>query len=362
MAQIATQFALLNIELDPYIAFVQSLPYRFYPIYMLSLLPLLAIFSRDFGPMLHYQRAALESPEDAAELPAVDSSTFEHPMLVPKPDQPRRLRNLILPLGVTIAAILAGLFALIAGMVYSGIVGVQAAGGNLTFESVLGATDAISALLWAVLTGCIFTVVLLAVQCLLTPAEALDVWTIGVQSVVVILLTLLSAWALSITAASLRTASYLVQLLSSSFPISLLPTLIFLLAALVSFATGSSWGTMALLFPLAIPVAVALSSETSYLLNCLSGVLAGSIVGDHASPLSDTTITASLACSIPVDQHVRTQLPYVFHRLSSGSPCKRMVHHLRYPPNWPGSIALDCPARRHSTPCCHSLVVSALCL
>ena len=102
----------------------------------------------------------------------------------------------------------------------------------------------------------------------------------------------------------------------------------------MSFATGTSWGTMALLFPLAVPLAFSLSNDEQFWVtnifcvqsllfakvNCISSILAGSIVGDHASPISgnlyslsqiDTTITASLACSISVDDHVRTQLPYV---------------------------------------------------
>jgi len=129
---------------------------------------------------------------------------------------------------------------------------------------------------------------------------------------------LILAWSLSAVCSDLQTAGYLVSAVKDSIPYHLLPALVFVLAALVSFATGTSWGTMGILVPLTVPVAHSLgqmnhlSPDQAWILmlGSLSSVLAGSIFGDHCSPLSDTTILSSLASGSDHMDHVRTQLPY----------------------------------------------------
>jgi Na+/H+ antiporter NhaC len=110
----------------------------------------------------------------------------------------------------------------------------------------------------------------------------------------------------------LQTGPYLVSVLGPTLKPELLPTLVFLVAAFTSFATGSSWGTMGILFPLAIPLAHGLApTDPVVLLGSTASILAGSVWGDHCSPISDTTILSSLASSCDHIDHVRTQLPYV---------------------------------------------------
>ncbi len=131
-----------------------------------------------------------------------------------------------------------------------------------------------------------------------------------------IILTL--AWSIGAITTELHTADYLVQILKGSILPQWLPVLTFLIAALVSFATGTSWGTMGILMPIVIPLAFALSSQAGLdsgslhiiILGSLSSVLAGSVFGDHCSPISDTTILSSMATACDHIDHVRTQLPY----------------------------------------------------
>jgi len=117
----------------------------------------------------------------------------------------------------------------------------------------------------------------------------------------------------------LHTADFISQsMLAMSISPYLIPALTFILAALVSFSTGSSWGTMAILYPLLLPASWIISGEygLSYMVsmslfhNVVSAVLAGSVLGDHCSPISDTTILSSLASNCNHIDHVRTQLPY----------------------------------------------------
>ncbi|HSK18613.1 MAG TPA: Na+/H+ antiporter NhaC family protein, partial [Longimicrobiales bacterium] len=113
---------------------------------------------------------------------------------------------------------------------------------------------------------------------------------------------------------------YLAATISETLPLFVLPVLVFIVAAVISFSTGTSWGTMAILFPVVIPLAVAMGAgigfdggeHYSILLGVISSVMAGSLFGDHCSPISDTTIMSSMASGCDHIDHVRTQLPYAF--------------------------------------------------
>lgn len=123
---------------------------------------------------------------------------------------------------------------------------------------------------------------------------------------------LITAWVLSSLLGALGAADYLGEWLSGRLPIAALPVMIFLLGALVSFTTGTSWGTMGLLMPLAIPLAFALGGAEAQVLIpvIVAAVFSGAVFGDHCSPLSDTTIVSAYACGVEPMDHVRTQIPY----------------------------------------------------
>ena len=142
--------------------------------------------------------------------------------------------------------------------------------------------------------------------------------TTGFKTMLPAILILTLAWSLAITTHELHTADFLTQLLLGNIPPAMMPVLTFVLAALIAFSTGSSWSTMAILYPIAIPTtwaitqAAGMSPEAGFeiLLNVISVVLAASVLGDHCSPISDTTILSSLASDCNHIDHVKTQLPY----------------------------------------------------
>jgi Na+/H+ antiporter NhaC len=129
---------------------------------------------------------------------------------------------------------------------------------------------------------------------------------------------LVLAWSLSAVCDNLGTADFLVEASRNILSARLLPMVVFVLAAAVSFATGTSWGTMAILMPLVyplgheLPLEAGLSASTALHIHlaAVSAVLAGSVFGDHCSPISDTTILSSLATGCDHVDHVKTQLPY----------------------------------------------------
>jgi Na+/H+ antiporter NhaC len=121
---------------------------------------------------------------------------------------------------------------------------------------------------------------------------------------------LLAAWILGSVIGELGTADFISRLTARTGSAMLLPSLVFLTGAAVSFSTGTSWGTMGLLFPLAVPAAAQMGVPQDQLPIVVAAVFSGAVFGDHCSPFSDTTIVTSISCGVEPHDHVRTQIPY----------------------------------------------------
>lgn len=145
----------------------------------------------------------------------------------------------------------------------------------------------------------------------------------GMQRFFVPCLILIAAWCLSSTLKQLEASKVLAALLGGNFSPGLLPVSVFLVGVLISFTTGTSWGTMGVLMPLALPIALDLGTPTatdSLLVSAtVAAVFSGAVFGDHCSPLSDTTIVSSVACDLEPVEHVRTQLPFAL--ITAGLAC-----------------------------------------
>ncbi len=300
---IAEQLKVLGIQQDAYVVFLQSIPHRFYPVLMLFFGMLLASTRRDFGPMLKAERrASLEGKpmRDGAQ----PAASIEDAEFSPKEGIRPRWYNALVPIGLVLVAMCAGL-------AWDGYQKTKAAGLSVNLNQVLAQASSYRALLWASLTGCLGAILLSWCQRTLRISEAFSAWLAGVRSLVLAMVILLLAWSLGAVCRELHTAEFLVSALGSWLYPSLLPALTFLVAAAVSFATGTSWGTMGILFPLVMPLTHALSpGDQSILLGTISSILAGSVFGDHCSPISDTTVMSSMASACDHIDHVRTQLPY----------------------------------------------------
>ena len=187
-------------------------------------------------------------------------------------------------------------------------------------RQILGNADSYKALLWASLSGMLLALILPLAQKLLQVRQAMGAMMAGFKAMLMALVVLVLAWSLAAICSKLHTADYLVGIISGNVAPQWLPAITFVLSAATAFATGSSWGTMGILEPLVIPICHSLSraaghevgSEpyTLYMLASIASVLAGSIWGDHCSPISDTTILSSMATGCDHIAHVRTQLPY----------------------------------------------------
>jgi Na+/H+ antiporter NhaC len=157
-----------------------------------------------------------------------------------------------------------------------------------------------------------------ASQKVLSLNDSIGAWHKGVKSMLFACIILTFAWAISTVTNELNTADYIISILSDSINARFLPFMVFILCGLISFATGTSWGTMAIVMPIVIPLAAKLSeysnldaSGTTLIIHgVISSVLAGSVFGDHCSPIADTTILSSMASHCDHIDHVKTQMPY----------------------------------------------------
>ena len=286
-----------NFGTGAYGIFLRTLPYSFYPILSLVLVFAIAASGRDFGPMCASENRALtEEPEEAVEVEDADRGPTSSAL------------NAIVPILVLLGSLLIGLV----------VTGRVASGPGAGLGEVIGAGDSFRALLWASLLSVLVAGTLTLAQRLLSLEEIVEAWAEGLRSLLFGLTTLVLAWALAGTTEALGTGPYLASLLGPGFPDWLLPSLVFLVAAMMGFATGSAWGTMAILMPVVVPTAwaqVAAGGELSaaggaVFYGVIAAVLGGGVFGDHCSPISDTTVLSSAVSGCPHVEHVRTQLPY----------------------------------------------------
>ena len=312
---IAAAFTQLDLPYNAYVAFVGSIPYRFYPILALVLGFTIAYTRRDFGPMLKAEQRAIKTGELVAngDTPLAD---YDGGRLSPPENAPRRAVNALVPILTVIALTITGLFA-------TGSSGIARADYPTAFkwlQDVFSNADSTRALLWASLAGVTVAMALALLQKILSIKQATSAMVSGFGSMLLALVVLILSWSLGAVCAELHTADFLVELSQGAVSPHWLPVMVFVLSAATAFATGTSWGTMGILMPLVIPIAhglaidggMAVTDQSFYvlLLGTISGVLAGSVWGDHCSPISDTTILSSMASGCDHIAHVRTQMPY----------------------------------------------------
>jgi len=299
---IADQYQSLGLEGDPYIVFLKTIPYRFYPLLMLVFGLSVVLWRRDFGPMYRAEHRARMTGRVIAE-GAKPASHLGEDASGDAGVEPRWL-NAVVPIVAVVATAALGMWV-------TGTAAVDADGLEPTLRNVFGAADSLTALLWGAFAGCIAAIGVALGSRSLTLVKSMDAWVGGLEAMVLACVILVLAWSLGSVCKDIQTATFIVSGIGDWLSPSMLPAVVFVVAALVSFATGTSWGTMAILFPLVVPMAHQLAPRSEHImLGAISSILAGSVWGDHCSPISDTTIMSSLASSCDHIDHVRTQLPY----------------------------------------------------
>ncbi len=291
-----------------YGAFLWSLPYRFYAILALVMVFLVGLLGRDFGPMRKAERD-VPVPPDLNESDAVGSRS----------SRVGRAWYAIVPVLVLVFATIGLL--VVTGWPAGGLKSLEPSADmprwlGLAVE-VLRYADAQNSILYGALAALIVAMAISLATRALTLAKGVEAATQVMGRMLPTMIVLVLAWTLSSAMGDLRLGEVAVALLTKhGFNAIWLPLLIFVSSCVVSFATGTSWGTMGILCPATVTISAGLLSEMPVeealpiFYAAVGAVLAGSVFGDHCSPISDTTVLSSLASECSLEQHVWTQIPY----------------------------------------------------
>lgn len=301
-------------EVNAYGVFLQTIPYRFYNILMLLFVVVTSLTLREFGPMKKAQERARDTGLLVDETSEVETGDEEQEVL----DKDKAsIWNALIPIGSLIVFSFLGFYMNGRSEILSGdnrMLAQTITNSPLSFETIretFGASDASIVLFQAALISSIIALVMGVTQDLFNFSKGIEIWVNGMKTLMITGVVLLLAWSLSSVMNELGTADYLVSLLGDTLPPVLLPSVIFILGAIISFSTGTSYGTMGILMPLAIPLATALQpGNPDFVIMSAGAVLTGAIFGDHSSPISDTTILSSMGAGSNLIDHVKTQLPY----------------------------------------------------
>lgn len=286
LSLLAGEYADLSIDQPPMLAYLHSIPFQFYAIASLLLVPLIGLSGLDFGPMRSAER------READKATPTPGNSQASPSAVPA-----RLPGAgggVLALGV-VALVIGMMLLWTGGFPGRGVLDALTAG-----RSVLAVTVGFVA-------GGLVLAACLLIQRVLPLGAIVKNWGAGALGMRGVLAILALAWSLGACCDELGTGVYVAGAVQRSISPVLVPALVFLAGAVISFATGSAWGCYAILMPIALPLAVQ-SGLPIHLV--LAAVLSGGLFGDHASPISDTTIMSSMGAGCPHVEHVRTQLPY----------------------------------------------------
>lgn len=292
----------IGLDTSAYSVFFHSLAYSFYPFLTLGFVLMIILSGRDYGPMLMAERKARKTTQVASDDTQNES-------------QPSHVIDALIPLSVLVFGTLAGLF--YTG--YNPAVWNDDLGFLTKLSVIIGASNSYHALLWASLLSLLTAMVMTLLRGKIKFTKLIEEIVEGFKTMFNAVLILTMAWSVALVTKDMHTAEFVSQLLLqwSISPIWI-PGLTFFLAGLIGFSTGTSWGTMAILYPLILPASWLLFMESglstdaamSLFYNVVASVLAGSVMGDHCSPISDTTIMSSLASRCDHLKHVTTQLPY----------------------------------------------------
>ncbi|MBM7624880.1 Na+/H+ antiporter NhaC family protein [Sporohalobacter salinus] len=265
---------------------VKSIPFQFYSIIAVLAVGYYIFTENDWGPM---KKAELRAEKTGKVLrdgatPMVSEEATATP---PKEGIEPNMWNMILPVAVMVLMMPVGLYITGNGSI------LQGSGSTSVF--------------WSVLTSLTFAGFLYILQDIMTLEEYIDYIYKGIGAIVPVAILLITAFAIGNVIGQLETGQYMASLVKGKISGGFGPAILFLLASGMAFATGTSWGTFGIMLPIGIQMAVAMGAP---IYPTIGAVISGGIMGDHCSPISDTTIMASMASASDHIDHVNTQLPY----------------------------------------------------
>lgn len=304
IGMIAIAFTSAGIEDgNAYGMFMKTIPYRFYNIFAVAMVIIVILLQRDYGPMYRAEKRArltgklyedTAKPMMSKELDAMNVAE----------GAPLRMCNAIVPILTFVIVTLLAIWYTGGGLKEPfSLAGIQNAFGN---------SDSASSILYAVIFTSVISIGMAVVQKIMTLRECIEVWLNGCKELLLTVTILILAWSSGSVMSDLGTGDFISGMVGNSIPGLILPSVLFLVSCCVAFSTGTSYGTTAIMIPIAFPLAMGVTGGevNSLAVTTIAAVTCGAIFGDHCSPISDTTIMSSMGSASDLMDHVRTQIPY----------------------------------------------------
>jgi len=274
--------------------YLYSIPYNLYSILAVLFVGLIVISGRDYGPMLKAEHRAVTEGKIVAD-GATPMMNVEDELGEPRPVVPR-LWTFLLPLAALVGVTLFGFW-------WTGR-------GGHDITEILGQSEPDKALLWGAFAMCAVGMLEALGRRIMTLKETMETLLDGMKLMLLACGILVLAWSLGGVTGDMKLADYIVSVIGGRIPFGIVPLLIFLTGMFISFSTGTAWGTMTILTPVAIPLTYQLTGDPYTAVIMAGVVFSGAIFGDHCSPISDTTVLASIFSGADHMAHVATQVPY----------------------------------------------------
>lgn len=295
---------------EAYAVFIETIPYRFYPLLMILLVFLIGFWNRDFGSMLQAERRCRSTGKVLADSAQPLSSAASIQIEDVKVTSISWIWGVV-PVAIVIVSAFVGL--ILDGRIKLGDEAISA-----PLYRIVSVADSFAVLMWASLLGALSAGILASFGAGLRLSQMMDAFVNGVKTMLKAAIVLLLAWSIGGICQEMGTADYIIAISKEILSPHLLPALTFLISGAISFATGTSWGTLSILMPIVAPISYSFPIQAGLgagishgiMIGTIGAVLAGSVFGDHASPISDTTVMSSMASSADHIDHVKTQIPY----------------------------------------------------
>ncbi len=288
---IATQLAALSITGNEWSLYIQMFPFNLYGVFAMLTVLIVAVTGLNIGPMYTEEKRARETGKLLAD--GVEPLVPEKKSNIPE-GYNLTLKNFLIPMITLFVAIFAVIF-WSGNVVENGLRGAFI-NGNITLAITIGfLCGSIAAGAVGVFTG------------LFRFTKAVDNFVAGMQDLIMVPFILIMAWSVGAITRTMGVGDFLSGIVAEHLTGGMVPALIFLFGALISFSTGSSWGVWSIMMPIALPMAVTFNIPLPF---AIGAVIGGGLFGDQCSPISDTTIMSSTGGSCNHIVHVSTQLPY----------------------------------------------------
>ncbi len=280
---------------------LKSIPLNFYALIALGVTFGVVVTNFNFGPMKKAEKRASEEGKLLAD-GAIPMMSTEITALEPKPGVAGNKWNMLVPILTMIAMMPAGLY--ITGR--AAILGADE-NASIDFFSIMGEGSGSTAVYWSVLAAIAVAAIMYLAQRIMTLHEIFEMILKGAGGLMPMAIIMMLAFALGATCKELGTGPYVAEFGRQFLKGAFVPAVLFLLACIIAFSTGTSWGTFAIMIPIGVPLAEGTGAGLAV---AVAAILGGGVFGDHCSPISDTSVVSSMATACDHVDHVKTQLPY----------------------------------------------------